>query len=61
VSLVDFLVRKYGSLRFRTFCGHVRDGKSVDGALRFTYPESIRNMDALEKAWREYVTKECAE
>ena len=55
VSLVGFMIECYGSSRFRTFCGHLRDGKSVDDALRFTYSSEIRNIEMLETEWHEYL------
>lgn len=53
VSLVAFMIETYGAARFRRFCGHLRDGKSIDDALRFTYASSIRNMKQLETVWLE--------
>jgi hypothetical protein len=50
-SLVGFMIETYGAQRFREFCGHLRDGKSVDDALRFTYPQTIRSLEGLESAW----------
>jgi hypothetical protein len=55
VSLVGFLVTEYGSARFRKLCGHLKDGKTMDEALRFTYPDSARSMAELEKAWRKHL------
>jgi len=55
VSLVGFMIETHGASRFRTFCGHLRDGKSMDDALRFTYPSSMRNLEELERAWRRHL------
>jgi len=54
-SLVGFLIEKHGSERFRKMCGHLRDGKTMDDSLRFAYPDTIRNIEELEKAWKSYV------
>lgn len=54
-SLVGFLIETHGAEMFRKFCGQLRDGKKVEDALRFAYPQTIRNMDELEKGWKEYV------
>ena len=54
-SLVDFLNKEYGSDRFISFCRELREGKSLDEALRFTYPTSIRNLNELEEKWRKYI------
>jgi hypothetical protein len=58
VSLVGFLIEKYGSYSFADFCRQLRDGKSLEEALKFAYPTHIRNLDDLENNWREYVEKE---
>lgn len=55
VSLVAYLIQEHGARRFRSFCGHLRDGKSLDDALRFTYPDTIRNIGQLERAWKNYL------
>jgi hypothetical protein len=54
-SLVGFLIEEYGGRRFRTLCGHLRDAKTVDEALRFTYPAPLRNLEGLEQAWTEHL------
>jgi hypothetical protein len=51
VALIRFMIERYGPRRFRAFCGQLRDGKSVDDALRFAYPREIRNIEDLEEAW----------
>ena len=56
-SLVGYLIEEHGSARFRTLCGHLRDGKSLEDALRFTYPERLRTIDHLEKAWRKHIAE----
>lgn len=55
ISLIDFLVKAYGSSTFTVFCRALRDGKSLEAALRSAYPNSIRNVEELEGKWREYV------
>lgn len=55
VSLVDFLIVRFGSDRFIDFCRQLRDRKSMDEALRFAYPMYIRNINELEGAWRNYL------
>ena len=57
VSLVDFLIEKYGSDRFAEFCRQLRDGKTLAGALRFAYPTYIRSLKELEDRWREYLSE----
>jgi len=57
VSLVDFLLKKYGSDRFTEFCRQLRDGKTIDEALKFAYPVYIRSIKELEGRWREYLSE----
>ena len=58
VSLIDFLIKRYGSDRFAEFCRQLRDGKSIEEALVFAYPTNITNLGDLEKKWREYLAQE---
>lgn len=58
VSVIDFLIDKYGSHRFAEFCRELRDGKSVDLSLKRAYPNYLRDIDDLEKRWREYLAEE---
>ena len=55
MSVVDFLIKKKGSDVFIFFCRQLRDGKSMDEALKFTYPTSIRSLNELEEQWRQYI------
>jgi hypothetical protein len=56
-SLVDFLIRKYGTGKFTTFCQRLRDGKNLEEALQFSYPP-IRNIEDLEKEWGKYLLEQ---
>ena len=58
VSLIDFLITQYGSDNFIFFCRHLRGGKDINEALKFTYPTSIRNLDVLEDKWLKYLQEE---
>lgn len=55
VSFVDFLITEHGGDNFISFCRYLRDGKSLDEALKFTYPTSIRSVEELEEKWLEYM------
>ncbi|MFC1807267.1 hypothetical protein ACFL0T_02735 [Candidatus Omnitrophota bacterium] len=57
VSLIGFLVEKYGSQKFAELCRQLRDGKEVEDALRVSYPAVITSMDVLSDKWREYISK----
>jgi hypothetical protein len=58
VSLVGFLIEKHGSDNFAFFCRQLRDGKTMEEALQFSYPSSIRSLSELEDKWREYLVQE---
>lgn len=51
VSLVDFMIRKYGPRSFTEFCRQLRDGKTLNGALRHAYPPSLGDLQKLEERW----------
>ena len=54
VSLVGFLIKKYGSKKFTSFCRELRYGKSVEAALRAVYSSYFTTLDGLEKEWKKY-------
>jgi len=55
VSLIGFLIEKYGSDRFAHFCRQLRDGKSLEEAFSFAYPVYIGSLEELDSKWREYL------
>lgn len=56
VSLVGFLIEKYGSVSFVDFCRVLRDGKSLEEALQAAYSTySIQAIQDLEDRWVEYL------
>jgi len=55
ISVIDFLINRYGTDRFIVFCRQLRDGKSLKEALTFTYPTSIRTLEELEAQWKDYI------
>jgi hypothetical protein len=57
VSVIGFLIEKYGSDRFARFCRQLRDGDTVEAALKFAYPDYINSIDELEAKWREYLAE----
>lgn len=54
-SLVGFLIEKYGNSRFTEFCRSLKEGESLDSALRKAYPLLITNLEELQKAWLSYM------
>ncbi len=61
ISLVDFLIKNYGAPSFTTFCRQLRDGKSLEVAIRSTYPHSMRDLEDLDDKWRKYVLKKSSQ
>jgi len=55
VSIVGFLIEKYGSDSFAVFCRQLRDGKSMEESLRFAYPLYIRSLKELQERWVTYL------
>lgn len=54
ITIIDFLIQKYGGERFTRFARGLRDGKSVDAALSAAYTNYIAGINDLEKKWIEY-------
>ena len=54
-SLVYFLVHEFGSGKFYRFCREIRDGESLDNALRSSYSGSIRSVDELNEKWKKHL------
>ena len=55
VSLIGYLIEKFGSQAFSGFCRELRDGKGVEEALKTAYPSYIRNIREFEDGWRAYL------
>ncbi len=55
VSVVDFLVKRYGKESFVLFCQNLRDKQSFDRALAATYP--LENTAALDEEWQRHMKK----
>ncbi|RJP58106.1 MAG: hypothetical protein C4541_08745 [Candidatus Auribacter fodinae] len=49
--LIRFMVDSYGKQQFAEFIRQLRAGKTVEEALRFAYPSSIRTIALLEQKW----------
>lgn len=58
VSLVEFMIKRYGTGRFTQFCRELRDGKKMNDALNSAYPGSIGRIEDLESGWVKYVSRE---
>jgi hypothetical protein len=54
-SLINFLLRKYGSDNFLDFSRQIRDGVKWLNALEKTY--RFENLNEFENKWKEYFSK----
>lgn len=53
LSIIDFLIKEFGSDNFVLFCQNLRDKKNLEAALRSTYPFS--NIKELDRTWQRYL------
>ena len=58
LSIVVFLIQKYGLDSFHRLCRELRDGMSFELALAHAYPSLIESMDVLEKRWVKYFSEQ---
>lgn len=56
VSLVDYLILRFGSSSFSNFCRGLRDGKKLEEALSYAYP--FKNITQLNTAWVNFLKNE---
>ena len=49
-SVIHFLVRQHTNLQFKSFCAHLRDGKTVPEALWLVF--RYRSVGDFERKWR---------
>ncbi|MFH0877070.1 MAG: peptidase MA family metallohydrolase [Candidatus Omnitrophota bacterium] len=54
VSIVSYLIEKFGSPPFNEFCRKIKDGRSFDDALSYAYFD-IRNASQLAEFWENYL------
>lgn len=57
VSIVGFLISRYGSSEFAQLCGYLRDGFSFDQALKSTYVFQLNSIGEFQFKWLEYMRK----
>ena len=55
LSVVEFMIRKYGSSAFGILCRSIRDGMDFEGALHKAYPRTISSAGKLEEKWIKYI------
>jgi len=51
VSIVDFMISRYGSYAFGSFCRFIRDGLSFYEAWEKAFPGSVDSIEKAEKNW----------
>ena len=51
LSIVEYLLKNYGSTAFGKLCHHLKDGKTFEEALRGTYTNNINTIEDLESKW----------
>jgi hypothetical protein len=58
LSVVEFLLKKYGSDAFVRLCRYLRDGRSFEEAFKGAYTNKIQSLAELEKRWVQEMLKE---
>jgi hypothetical protein len=53
VSMVDFLLKRFGSEKFGAWCRQIATGKGFDEAFRFVYGSSLASWKDFETKWLE--------
>jgi len=55
ISIIDFLIKKYGSHKFGDLCQYIKEGKVFEDALRRAYSNIIDSSSELEDKWIRYM------
>ncbi|MCB1194588.1 hypothetical protein KDK77_00240 [bacterium] len=50
-SCIEFMIHYYGREQFAYFLSQLRAGKTVEDALRFSYPATIDSLEKFEEKW----------
>lgn len=53
LSIVDYLIKEFGTDNFVLFCQGLRDKQDLTKALNYAYP--FRDIQDLDKAWQRYL------
>ncbi len=56
LSIVDFLIKEFGSDNFVLFCQGLRDKRDLERALAYAYP--FRDLKDFNRAWQNYIKDE---
>lgn len=54
-GLVAFMINEWGAQKMAEFCRALRDGKGLDGALKFTYRSKCPSIKELEAVWKSHL------
>jgi len=54
-SMVEFLLAKYGTERFRRFCRELHEGKTFSAAFAAAYSSVLPSVTELDQQWRKHV------
>ena len=57
VSMVGFLIERFGGESFTAFCRELRDGETLEEALKSAYT-TITTTAEFEKRWKEYLDEQ---
>lgn len=55
VTMVDYMIKKYGSRRFGQFCRVLKNGRSFQEALGSAYSTQVFSLAQLEEKWLRYM------
>lgn len=55
LTIIDFLIKEYGSDSFVTFCQNLRDKQDLSASIRSTY--SFNNIGEMGQAWEKFMEK----
>jgi len=58
VSVIDFMLRKFGSRDFSRLCREMKAGKGFEDAFHVAFVSKIKSIDELEKKWLSYLKNE---
>lgn len=57
LSVIEFLIKTYGSAAFGRLCRNLKDGKTFEEALRHAYTNRIDTLSDLEEKWVRYMSR----
>jgi len=55
LTVIDFLLKNYGSSAFGNMCRHLKEGKGIEEAIALSYSPAIKSFEDLEKKWMTYI------